>query len=187
MHLWAPSNTMIEQANLSQYREWVNKNKKQSFTDYHQLWEWSVTEIEAFWETIWQYFDILHDGNFTSITNGACMPRTKWFDGVQLNYAEHIFRKKTDDHPAIIFKSESGPIKEMTWKDLEHQTASLRHYLKEIGVHEGDRVAGYLPCIPEATVSFWQQIPWGRYGQAVLLTLEQLPYWIGLHRSNQRY
>ena len=154
MPLWTPSNTMIEHANLSHYREWVNKNKIQSFTDYHQLWEWSVTEIEEFWETIWQYFDILHDGNFTSVTNKVPMPRTQWFDGVQLNYAEHIFRKKTDDHPAIIFKSESGPIKEMSWRALESQTASLRHYLKDKGVQEGDRVVGYLPCIPEATVSF---------------------------------
>jgi acetoacetyl-CoA synthetase len=109
---------MVNQANLHRYSDWVNKKKKRSFTSYHELWEWSVADVGEFWETIWQYFDILHDGSYGSVTNGVPMPRTRWFDGVLLSNSEHIFRKKTDQHPAIIFKSETGPIKEISWYDL---------------------------------------------------------------------
>jgi acetoacetyl-CoA synthetase len=154
MQLWAPSPTSIVQANVSRYLNWVNKTHKQSFTDYQQLWEWSVADVENFWESIWLYFDILHDGNYQSVTNRMPMPGTRWFEGTRLNYSEHIFRKKTDKYPAIIFKSESGPLRKISWRELEEQVASVRKYLKDQGVSEGDRIAAYLPCIPEATVGF---------------------------------
>ena len=154
MQLWAPSKTTIEQANVSRYLNWVNETQKQSFTDYQQLWEWSVANAESFWESIWQYFEILHDGNYMSVTNGMPMPGTRWFEGTRLNYSEHIFRNKTDKYPAIIFKSESGPLRKISWRELEKQVASVRQYLKEKGVVEGDRIVAYLPCIPEATVGF---------------------------------
>lgn len=154
MQLWAPSDAMISQANLTRYMEWINEQKNQSFTDYHQLWQWSVAHVEEFWATIWQYFDVLHDGAYATVTNGVPMPRTRWFDGTRLSYCEHIFRKKTNKHPAIIFQSESGTIEEIGWAELERRVASVRHYLVKLGVKEGDRVVGYLPCIPEATIAF---------------------------------
>ncbi len=154
MPLWTPSTTTIEQANISRYLNWINKTKNQTFTGYQHLWEWSVENVETFWESIWQYFEIIHDGDYNSVTNAAAMPGTRWFEGTSLNYSEHIFRNKTDKHPAIIFKAESGTLKQMTWKELEEQVASVRHYLKRQGVGEGDRVAAYLPCIPEATIAF---------------------------------
>ena len=154
MYLWTPSKDFIEHANLSHYIRWLNEKKKFSFNDYHQLWEWSVANIEDFWESIWLYFNILHDGKPASITNGVPMPKTRWFEGVRLNYTEQLFRKKTNKHPAIIFKAESVAIKEISWKELEDQVASVQHYLKKQGVAEGDRVVAYMPCIPEATVAF---------------------------------
>ena len=111
MQLWAPSNKMIEQANVSRFREWVNTKKNKSFSDYHQLWEWSVTEIGEFWETVWQYFDILHDGSFTAVTNGDPMPKTRWFEGVRLNYSEHVFRKKTTTIQPSFLRVNPGPYK----------------------------------------------------------------------------
>ena len=154
MQLWTPSKDFIEQANLSQYMHWLSEKKKLAFHDYQELWEWSVENVNDFWESLWQYFDILHDGNYASITNGEPMPKTRWFEGVSLNYAEHIFRKKTNDHPAIIFKSESGTVKEISWVELQDQVASLHYYLKDHGVEQGDRIVAFMPCIPEATVAF---------------------------------
>ena len=65
--LWSPSKEFIEQANLTHYMRWLATNKKLSFDGYHQLWQWSVDNLDYFWESIWEYFDILHDGNYRSI------------------------------------------------------------------------------------------------------------------------
>lgn len=154
MHLWTPSKNFVKHTNLHDYIHWLKEKKNLSFGDYQQLWEWSVANIEDFWESIWQYFNILHDGNYSSVTNNLTMPKTRWFEGVRLNYAEHIFRNKTNKHPAIIAHSESGETKEIAWDELEGQVASLQDFLKEQGVEEGSRVVAYLPCIPEATVAF---------------------------------
>ncbi len=82
------------------------------------------------------------------------MPYARWFGGIQLNYAEHIFRKATRERPAIIFQREGGPLQEVSWQELSHRVTSLQHFLKAHGVEAGDRVAAYMPCIPEAIVAF---------------------------------
>lgn len=156
MPLWTPSKDFIEDSNIYKYTRWLKETKQinTGINDYQHLWEWSVNNIEAFWESVFQYFDVLHDGNYTSVTNRSAMPKTTWFDGIRLNYAEHIFRKKTADHPAIVFKNESGRTVSIEWDELRDQVASLRHFFKIHGVTEGDRVVAYVPCIPEATVAF---------------------------------
>jgi acetoacetyl-CoA synthetase len=152
--LWSPSVKFIEESNLQHYIRWLNKNKNKSFAGYEELWEWSVENISAFWESIWEYFNILHDGKYSSVLSGHTMPGCTWFEGTSLNYSEHIFRNKTAQHPAIIYKSESGAITEISWHELEVQTAAVRHYLEACGVKAGDRVAAFIPCTPEATVAF---------------------------------
>lgn len=154
MQLWAPSKAFVENSNIYAYILWLKKSRKINVNDYQQLWEWSVNDSETFWESIFQYFDILHDGNYTSVTDGSAMPTTRWFDGIHLSYAEHIFRKKTSEYPAIVFKSESGPTETIEWSELENRVASLRNFLKTQGVVKGDRVVAYVPCIPEATIAF---------------------------------
>lgn len=150
--LWTPSEQVSNDSNLNHYMSWLSKNKSLSFKDYHQLWQWSVDNIEDFWKSQWEYFDILHDGSFKQVVQGQ-MPRAKWFEGTRLNYAEHIFRKKNNDKPAIIFKSESSSIQKISWNELEQQVASLQSFLKENSIGKGDRVVAYLPCIPQASVS----------------------------------
>lgn len=152
--LWTPSETSRKHSNLQLYKQWLEDNKHLSSSDYHELWEWSVKNIPDFWETIWNYFDIHHDGAYTSVLSGSEMPFYKWFEGTKLNYAEHIFRKATDKQPAIVFKDESSPLQEISWEELTTQTASLQHYFKQCKLQSGDRIAAFLPCIPEATVSF---------------------------------
>lgn len=133
---------------------WLRETKNISFDDYQQLWEWSVYDIDDFWESIWQYFEILHDGNYRRVSSDDNMPHVSWFDGTQLNYAEHIFRKANDQYPAILFKSESSNIQEFSWQELRNQVSSLQNFLIEQGVKSGDRVVAYMPCVPEATVAF---------------------------------
>ncbi len=152
--LWTPSKEFCDQTNLKHFMRWLQEKKGISFNDYQQLWQWSVDHHNDFWKSIWEYFDILHDGEYEEVSSNSDMPYVSWFKGTKLNYAEHVFRKENDKYPAIIFKSESSHVNEISWKELHHQVASLQHFLKRKGVNPGDRVVAYLPCIPEATVAF---------------------------------
>jgi acetoacetyl-CoA synthetase len=89
--LWTPSSDFIENSNLKNYEHWLTDNKGLSFKGYHALWHWSVTNIDAFWESLWQYFEIINHTKHYSAVSAGRMPETKWFEGAELNYTEHIF------------------------------------------------------------------------------------------------
>jgi acetoacetyl-CoA synthetase len=154
MQLWAPTSDFIHDSNISDYTRWLKDNKGLAFPGYEELWQWSVDQSDDFWTSLFQYFNILHDGNIAQVTNGRPMPNTEWFQGISLSYAEHIFRRSSKSHPAIIFKSERDELKKLSWQDLEMQVGSLQKFLQDQGVGTGDRVVAYLPCVPEATVAF---------------------------------
>jgi acetoacetyl-CoA synthetase len=154
MQLWAPTSDFIHDSNISDYTRWLKDNKGLPFPGYEELWQWSVDQSDDFWTSLFQYFNILHDGNIAQVTNGRPMPNTEWFQGISLSYAEHIFRRSSKSHPAIIFKSERDELKKLSWQELEMQVGSLQKFLQDQGVGTGDRVVAYLPCVPEATVAF---------------------------------
>jgi acetoacetyl-CoA synthetase len=154
MQLWAPTSDFIHDSNISDYTRWLKDNKGLAFPGYEELWQWSVDQSDDFWTSLFQYFNILHDGNIAQVTNGRPMPNTEWFQGISLSYAEHIFRRSSKSHPAIIFKSERDELKKLSWQELEMQVGSLQKFLQDQGVGTGDRVVAYLPCVPEATVAF---------------------------------
>jgi acetoacetyl-CoA synthetase len=141
--------------------KWLAQNKKLSFSDYHDVWKWSVNNLEDFWESVWEYFDIIHDGAYRSVLSEKNTFNVSWFEGVKVNYAEHIFRNATDQHPAIIFKTESEEIKEISWKELYSEVASLQHHFRNSNLSEGDCVAAYMPCIPESTVGLLAAVSLG--------------------------
>ena len=151
--LWNPSPEFIDQSHLSDYQAWLAKYKNLAFADYTSLWQWSVDHLEEFWESLWEYFDIISHSPYDQVLSGA-MPEAKWFAGATLNYAEHVFRKRNDNRPAIIFASETYAPLEVPWEEMHSQVASMATFLKEKGVKKGDRVAAFLPNIPEATFAF---------------------------------
>lgn len=159
--LWSPSKDFIEKSNLTQYCQWLAKTKRLDSKDYHALWSWSVTHVEEFWKSLWKYFNILHDGEFKSVIGDQPNFAVSWFEGTQLNYAEHIFRNATDQQPAIVFQNESGNLQEISWKDLLSQVGSIQKYLMERDVSLNDCVAAYLPCIPEATAGMLATVSLG--------------------------
>ena len=152
--LWQPSAEWINQSNLKQYMSWLAENKALSFKNYDALWQWSVEEVESFWKSIWEYFSVKSYTPYQFVHSGDAMPNTCWFKGATLNYAEHIFRQSTLDHPAIIYQSEQQPMMEMSWLELEKNVAALVTWLRKAGVQKGDRVAAFLPNVPEATIAF---------------------------------
>ncbi|QDI90376.1 acetoacetate--CoA ligase [Salicibibacter halophilus] len=152
--LWEPSQAFIQQSNLADYMNWLKKEKGLAFNDYQTLWEWSVNNVEDFWETQWEYFDIQANPSYKRILESDGVPFAKWFEGAKLNYAEHAFRHARPDETAIISKSEIRPTEKMTWQTLYEQVASFAAGLKAEGIKPGDRVVAYLPNIPEATIAF---------------------------------
>lgn len=159
--LWTPSKEFLRQSNLTKYAEWLQQSKALSFENFHSLWQWSVDNPADFWESIWHYFEVKSYSPFKEVMSKDAMPHTKWFDGATLNYAEHIMRNKTDERPAILFASEREKRKEISWKELEHDAAALQSFLKKSGVVSGDRVAAFIPNIPQATVSLIATISLG--------------------------
>ena len=151
--LWQPSPQVIEQANLTHYLDWLKEKHNLTFDTYQDLWHWSVAEIEQFWATMWDYFDIKASQPYTTVLAERKMPGARWFVGAQLNYAENIFRNMTDGQPALLYQSETEPLREVSWQELYDKTRAMAHTLQQMGVQRGDRVVAYLPHIPEAIVA----------------------------------
>ena len=152
--LWAPSQTFKDESNLNEFMSWLSLEKDLMFPDYEELWRWSTEEIALFWSYISEFFEVQFYTKPTSILEGEEMPNFKWFEAATLNYAEHIFRnRKGDTDTALIFQNEHIR-KEISWKEIEEKVKYLRAFLVSQGVKKGDRVVGYLPNIPEATISF---------------------------------
>jgi len=118
MKLWEPSQQFKENSHLTDYINWLKNNKKKNFISYDEVWQWSVDEIAEFWESIWQYFDITSYTSYNAIVSGT-MPKTNWFEGATLNYAEHIFKKAQPTKTAIIVADELGNYQEITWQKLK--------------------------------------------------------------------
>lgn len=152
--LWEGSLEFKKNSHLNDYQQWLFTNLGLEFKNYEELWEWSINNIETFWKSIWKYFDVISYSTYENILSSFKMPGNKWFEGASLNYAEHLFRKANNKHPAIIFNNEAGDYHEITWETLQTKVASFVSYLKSIGIKKGDRVVAFLPNVPEATISF---------------------------------
>jgi acetoacetyl-CoA synthetase len=152
--LWAPSAEMVERSRLTAYLRWLAEERDLHFEDYHALWRWSVTEIEEFWRTIWDYFHVISDTPPTEVLTERVMPGAEWFPGTRLNYAEHMFRGKSDDEVAVRYASELRPLTELRWGELRERVAAAREGLRALGVTQSDRVVAYLPNGPEALIAF---------------------------------
>lgn len=152
--LWEPSQEIKEQANLLQYMDWLNSYKGVSFADTEALWNWSVEHLEDFWASLWKYLNIQSSKAYSAVLTGTTMPHIHWFPGAELNYVEHIFRNRTNEHPALIAQSETRPPIELSWQELYRDVAAVAASLRAMGVQRGDRVVNYMPNIPETLIAF---------------------------------
>lgn len=150
--LWTPSAEAVENANLTHYIRWLADNHGLHFDGYPALWEWSVTEIGRFWETIWDYCNIVGERGTIALADDA-MPGAVWFPEAQLNYAETIFARANDKRPAMIYEAENGTRQTFSWQQMRAETARMQAALRAMGVTQGDRVVAYLPNIPEAIIA----------------------------------
>ena len=152
--LWEPSLKTLEEANITAYLQWLKKEKDLVFNNYSQLWEWSVNEIENFWQSMWEYFKIEASQPYAQVLPERKMPRADWFSGAQLNYAEHVFHNMSAERPALIFQSETQPLTEISWEHLHQSVSGVAAGLRRLGVMRGDRVASLMPNIPQTIIAF---------------------------------
>jgi acetoacetyl-CoA synthetase len=151
--LWEPSKDRVEKANVTQYINWLNENKGLKFNNYDDLWKWSVAEIESFWGSIWEYFNVQSKTPYESVLVDDQMPGAKWFPNMSINYAEHVFRNKSN-REAILFASELRETQSLTWQALEEKVGAFSAWLRTLGVEKQDRVVAYVANMPEAIVAF---------------------------------
>jgi acetoacetyl-CoA synthetase len=140
------------------YQNWLRDQRGLSFEQYNDLWKWSVSDLEGFWQSIWDYFEMESPTPHKAALSKNAMPGAVWFDGAKTNYAHQVLRHVQPAHaagfPAVISINEKGLRREMGWPELRRQVAALALHLQAQGVQPGDRVAAYLPNIPEAMVAF---------------------------------
>ena len=134
---------------------WLADTRGLSLTSYHDLWRWSVSDLDAFWRSVWQYCgpgDGLPDG---PLLVERKMPGAVWCPDMQVNFAAHLLSQGPDDKVAIHYFSESREPGQITWAELRAQVRSVASELRDMGVKPGDRVAAYLPNTPEAVVAMF--------------------------------
>lgn len=152
--LWRPTPEQIAGANITKYTEWLERTRGRCFADYEALWRWSVTELEAFWESIWEYFHVDAATPYERVLGRRTMPGAEWFPGATLSFPQHIFRNRADAEIVIHHASELVPLGVWSYADLKSRTAAFAGGLRAAGVKQGDRVAAYIPNIPEALAAF---------------------------------
>jgi acetoacetyl-CoA synthetase len=152
--LWDPPAELVERARMTEYLRWLEAEHGLHFDGYHELWQWSVDDLEGFWRSIWDFFGVQADGPSEAVLCSRAMPGAEWFAGASLNYAEHVFAGKVDAETAILHASELRELDELSWGELRAQAASVAAGLRALGVERGDRVVAYLPNVPEAIVAF---------------------------------
>ncbi len=156
--LWRPSPQRIADAQVTAYRDWLRGTRGLSFDGYEALWQWSVDHVEDFWQSIWDFFGFTSPTPYARVLDRHVMPGAQWFDGATLNYTAEVFRHgrmvADADHPAIVFRDETGDRPDVSWPELERRVAALAATLTASGVVAGDRVVAYLPNVPETIVSF---------------------------------
>jgi len=151
--LWQPTEEARARSNIGRYLRWLEAHRGLTFADYEALWAWSVRDLEGFWSSIWEYFQVAARRPYQAVLPDPRMPGACWFPGAELNYAEHALRRR-DDHLALVAHSETRPVRALTYAELYGQVGAVAAALRRLGVRPGDRVAAYLPNIPEAVVAF---------------------------------
>ncbi len=155
--LWRPSPERIARAGHTRFVHWLEQRHGLRFDNYEALWNWSVTELETFWESVLQHFDIRLHSPYTRVLDRRVMPGAKWFEGATLNYAEHALllsqRPDAATRPAVICHSETRPRMEWSQARLAANVGALTATLARLGVKPGDRVVSYMPNIPETVTA----------------------------------
>ncbi|UGT64555.1 acetoacetate--CoA ligase [Nocardia asteroides] len=149
---WVPTERDIAAARITDFARFAGARAGREFDGYPALWQWSVDDLPGFWHTLWDYFRLGEIGG--EVLASREMPGARWFPGTRINYVDQVVRALNPERPAIVQITEEHAPREVSWAELIDDTAAFARTLRGLGVGPGDRVAGYLPNIPEAIVAF---------------------------------
>ena len=153
-YLWKINKEKLNKTNLALYSSFIEKNYKISFgNNYNHLWKWSIENTELFWKSIWDFTKVKGNMGNKLLNKSEIFFKNRFFPDSHLNYAENLLKKNNND-TAIIFKSENGYKTTLSWKDLNSKVAKVSNWLKLNGLKKGERVAAYLPNIPETVIAY---------------------------------
>jgi acetoacetyl-CoA synthetase len=152
--LWQPTPERAARSTLARYMRWLENERGMQFADYAELWNWSVDELEEFWGSLVEFFEVRFSEGGSTVLGERSMPGAQWFPGARCSFAEHVFRGKRDEDVAIRHASELRSLDSWTWERLRTETAAIAAGLRALGVSAGDRVVAYMPNIPETVAAF---------------------------------
>lgn len=160
--LWAPNEAFKSQTVMAKYQVWLAEHKGLTFHNYEEMWQWSVDNLEIFWRTIWEFFNIQSATPFEKVLERKeGMIGSKWFTGATFNLAEQLLSAGAGDKIAIHAQSEIRPLTSITWDELKKQVITVATQLRKLNVKQGDRVVAYMPTIPETVVAMLATISIG--------------------------
>ena len=160
--LWTPGPTQVARANVTAFTRWLGETRGHDFAGYDALWRWSVTDLDGFWQAVWDYCGVGASTPPTAVLGRRTMPGAEWFPGARLNYAEHVLRherhagtgqREGPGGDALLFAGEAVPLQGLPWPVFAGQVRILATRLRDMGVRPGDRVASYLPNIPQTVIA----------------------------------
>jgi acetoacetyl-CoA synthetase len=154
--LWPARSGARTDSDMGRFLAALDAERGLRFEGYDDLWRWSVEDLEGFWSAVWDHYGVEASVPYERVLSGRAMPGARWFEGARLSYAHHALRHHTDDGDRVALSAWSqtrAPV-ELSWDELRDQVARARAGLVRLGVGPGDRVAAYLPNVPEAVVAF---------------------------------
>ncbi|MEX2559023.1 MAG: AMP-binding protein, partial [Pirellulales bacterium] len=151
--MWTPPADRVAAANATAFIAAVNDRRQAGLSDFRSLYEWSISHPQEFWPEVWSFCSVAAGHRWESVlVDGDRMPGALWFDGARLNFAENLLRYR-DQRRAVVFWNEAGHQRSLTYRQLHDEVRRLAAWLKSAGIRPGDRVAGWLPNMPEALVA----------------------------------
>jgi acetoacetyl-CoA synthetase len=143
----------VDRANVTAFARWLQRCRGRQFGDYDALWRWSVTDLDGFWQAVWDYCDIEASVRPAAVLGRRTMPGADWFPGARLNYAQHVLRNERAGQDALYHQSETTPLIGLPWPELGNAVRVLATRLRGLGVRPGDRVASCMPNIPQTAIA----------------------------------
>ncbi len=152
---WRPPDDVLQTSRVGRFMQWLAQHRGLTMTTHDELWRWSVDDLEGFWSAIWDHFAVVAHDPPTAVLTSRDMPGARWFPGARLNYVEHALGAPEDtDRLAVLGRSQTRGDLDLTFGQLRDRVGRTRRVLQDLGVGKGDRVAGYLPNVPEALIAF---------------------------------
>ncbi len=151
--LWTPSPARVERARIVEFQRWLAEHRGLTFPDFESMWRWSTTDIDAFWQACWDFFDIEATAPPRSVLGRRTMPGAEWFPGAELNYARHMLRHERPNATAVLHLNERQHLQAISWEELGRQVRIVATRMRALGVERGDRVCAYIVNVPEALIA----------------------------------